>query len=57
MGEFTADEGDLLEFGSDMCDEAEAIPFTFNEWGWCLDDVRGGELPMDLVRAARQSEI
>ena len=47
----------LFGVGFDCCDPSEEIPFTFNEWGYCIDDVNGGTLPMDLVREARRSEI
>ena len=43
--------------GFDCCDKSEEIPFTFNDWGYCADDVHGGTLPMELVREARRSEI
>ena len=36
---------------------AEDFPFSFNDDGWCIDDVRGGELPMGLVREGRKAEI
>ena len=33
------------------------ISFRFDGGGWCLDDVKGGELPMALVKEARKGEI
>ena len=53
---FLVEEGELMNRGSDMCDPSEELPFTFNDWGYCVDDVKGGLLPMDLVREARRSE-
>ena len=54
---FMVEEGELCQVGSDMCDDSEIIPLTFDEFGWCLDDVHGGELSLDLVREARKQEI
>ena len=51
------EEGELMNLGSDMCDPSEEIPFSFSDWGYCVDDVKGGLLPMDLVREARRSEM
>ena len=43
--------GELFNFGEDMCDPDEKeIPFTFSDDGYCIDDVRGGELPLEWVR-------
>ena len=33
------------------------IPFEFRGGSHCVDDVRGGELPLDLVREGRKAEI
>ena len=49
---FNVDFGELLE--AEMEPE---LPFTFNDSGWCVDDVRGGELPMELVREGRREEM
>ena len=54
---FLVDEGELNQFGSDMCDPSEEIPFAFNDWGYCVDDVRGGTLPLEWVRFGRQAEM
>ena len=35
----------------------EMIPFQFKSIGWCVDDVKGGELLLDLLRAGRKAEI
>ena len=52
-GAFNLDFGEILE-----ADEVEDyIPFSFDDSGWCLDDVRGGEIPMALVRAGREQEM
>ena len=63
IGEFSIDEGELNSTTVDrcpqwdMCDPDDEIPFQFVNNGWCIDDVHGGSLPMDLVREARQDEI
>ena len=57
VGEIYVECDSLLGVGFDCCDPSEEIPFTFNEWGYCIDDVNGGTLPMELVREARRSEI
>ena len=56
-GTFLVEDGLLFEIGPDMCDESDLIPFAFNEWGHCVDDILGGDLPMDLVREARRTEM
>ena len=35
----------------------EIIPFQFKSIGRCVDDVKGGELLLDLVRSGRKAEI
>ena len=30
---FGVDEGELHMVGPDLCDEADVIPFAFNDWG------------------------
>ena len=45
-------EGDDVDYEGDS-----VIPFAFDNWGVCIDDVSGVELPWDLVRAGRQAEI
>ena len=47
----------LCGVGADCCDSSEDIPFTFRDWGYFIDDVNGGTLPMELVREARGQEI
>ena len=32
-------------------------PFECNSSGWCVDDVKGGELLLDLIRHGRKAEI
>ena len=32
-------------------------PFQFDGWGRCVDDVSGADLPMDLVRQGRETEM
>lgn len=49
---FNLDMGELLE-----AEVEQEIPFVFNDSGWCVDDVRGGEIPMDLVREGRKQEM
>lgn len=31
--------------------------YSFDDGGWCVDDVRGRELPMELVREGRKAEM
>ena len=51
-------ENELFNIGEDMCDPEETtIPFTFSEDGYCIDDVRGGELPLEWVKEARRGEM
>ena len=52
-GAFHIDMGEL--YGIDY--DKDEIPFTFSDTGWCIDDVRGGELPMELVREGREAEM
>ena len=52
-GVFAVECGDL----GNVEEEEVYIPFAFDESGWCQDDVRGGSLPMDLVREGRRTEI
>ena len=56
-GAFCFDDGSLCEIGPDMCEEESVLPFTFDPCGYCIDDVRGGELPLELVREARRNEM
>ena len=56
-GAFCFDDGSLCVIGPDMCEEDSAIPFAFDPRGYCIDDVRGEELPLELVREARRSEM
>ena len=49
-GTFAVEEVELFYIGPDMCDEADVIPFVFKEWGYCIDDSSGHQLPMNLVR-------
>ena len=44
------------EYFDDMIPEND-IPFHFDGWGRCVDDVSGAELPMELVRKGREAEI
>ena len=55
LEDYSEDSGDLQPC-QDQWDDQD-IPFEFNDEGWCVDDVRGGELPMDLVRAGRKAEM
>ena len=32
-------------------------PFECDSSGWCVDDVKGGELLLDLIRHGRKAEI
>ena len=57
MGVIFVECDSLFGVGFDCCDPSEEIPFTLNEWGYCMDDVNGGSWPMDLVKEARRSEI
>ena len=53
-----ADEPELYDMSNDMCsDDYSDVPFVFQDHGWYVDDVRGGELPKELVRAARKNEM
>ena len=52
-GAFAVECGEL----GNVEEEEEHIPFAFDDSGWCQDDVRGGSLPMDLVREGRRTEI
>ena len=54
---FVVDCGDLHDFEGEEFGDSEVIPFAFREGGWCLDDVHGGALPLDLVREGRQAEM
>ena len=50
----------LLELSGEYFDEMEPeemIPFHFDGWGRCVDDVSGADLPMDLVKKGRAAEI
>ena len=53
------DEGKLVgcEDGFDMCEPEEKIPFFFTGDGYCVDDVKGGVLPMKWVEEARKCEV
>ena len=44
------------EYFDDIIPEND-IPFHFDGWGRCVDDVSGAELPMELVRKGREAEI
>ena len=37
--------------------DAGQADFCFRDDGYCVDDVKGGELPMELVREGRQAEM
>ena len=41
----------------DEHDDQNDENFTFSGDGYCVDDIRGGILPMDLVREGRKSEM
>ena len=50
----------LIEMSGEYFDDIIAdndIPFHFDGWGRCVDDVSGAELPMELVRKGREAEI
>ena len=51
------EEGELYSCCPDMCDEDDIIPFAFNQWGYCIDDISGHQLPMDFVKEGRRSEM
>ena len=53
LEDFDDEYGELKSMGNEFND----IPFQFDESGWCVDDVRGGELPLDQVRAGRAAEL
>ena len=57
LGSHYAEDEALQGLGYECCEPAEEIPFEFREGGYCVDDVRRGTLPMDLVREARRQEI
>ena len=48
-------EVEIAEY--DEHDDQNEENFTFSGDGYCIDDVKGGELPMDLVREGRKSEM
>ena len=56
---FEVDGGGLLglDVGHDMWEPEETIPLAFNWTGYCVDDVKGGELPMEWVKHARKDEM
>ena len=53
---FVVEEGELGNAEIEECDEY-GIPFTFAPGSYCVDDVRGGTLPMDWVREGRRAEM
>ena len=57
LGCFLTTTQGVFGIGDDGCDPAEEILFVFSDWGYCMDDVHGGILPMDLVKEARRSEM
>ena len=44
-------------YNSDEADCDYEIPFSFTPGEHCVDDVRGGDLPMELVREGRRAEM
>ena len=55
-GAFVVEEGELGNAEIEEYDE-RGIPFTFLPGSFCIDDVKGGTLPMQWVRGGRQAEM
>ena len=54
-GRLQVDMGELENL--ELADGYGEHPFCFDDSGYCVDDIRGGELPMELVRQGRLAEM
>ena len=55
-GSFLADKGELGIAESQIEEDEYGIPVSFTPGGYCVDDVKGGTLPMAWVKEGRRAE-